>query len=127
MKRTDNEPIFSNYKTPYGDSNNGMEYLYEQYKTDPEKIIINNEKKYYKIIESFVMTVPGKKPTLVATVDINIPIRINDIVIDNYGNKFTYSGKTHISFRGKIPEWYMNTAGLCLSGGTDIGEYVNIL
>ena len=126
MKQSDNEPIFSNYKTPYSDLNKGMDYLYEQYKADPEKIVINKGKKYYKIIKSFVLTVPGKNPTIVATVDMKFPIKTKDTVADNYGKKYFYYGNSHVSFAGEIPEWYLNTISLCLSGSTNIGEYVTI-
>ncbi|MBO5338049.1 MAG: hypothetical protein J6A94_13075 [Lachnospiraceae bacterium] len=55
-------------------------------------------------------------------------IEIGNILRDELGNIFEVGSPTHYSFKGEIPEWYLETVSLILKGIKidKVGDYVRL-
>ncbi len=98
--------------------------IYETYKLDIDKVKFIDGVKYFRIID---------KNKIHHYQIIALPKEVFNIsgntLRDDKGNKFTVGSPVHYSFRGKVPNWYLETTHVLLDGISidEIGEYVTLI
>jgi len=119
------QSLYGKFYSPY--INNGkvsMDDCYQSYKQEPQRRIELDGHVYSKIIscsrfygyEDYSFHIVWEPPA---------QIRRNDTLIDEYGNIFTVRSFEMIHFFGNVPEWYLNTIPMVITGNTsEIGNYL---
>jgi len=98
--------------------------VYEEYKMREDKVIVLNGEKYFRIIEK--SKVAGFE---IIALPNEVFIEKGNILRDELGNIFEVGSPTHCSFKGEIPEWYLETVSLILKGIKidKVGDYVRLV
>ena len=107
-----------------------IELLYDEYLKRDDLIIIQDDKEYYRIVRKYRISCLG------GIVNITVPrtvfknARDNLKLMDENGSVFSAGASVHFSFRGGIPQWYLETVTISLKEITDIeliGNYISEL
>ena len=102
-----------------------METLYEEWLAREDRIIEKNERTFYRIISKNKLSLNGG--TVIVVVPLSLLKNANWEVIDENGNSFSLGSPNHMSFKGPIPTWYLETASVIVKGihePAQVGDYL---
>ena len=96
-----------------------MSELYDEYKNSKDKTVELDGEKYYKIID-----VSKFMERNIIVLPMELFFTTSKFIKDEKGKIFELGEKVYFSFRGTIPDWYLETMQLTIDDVDQMGNYV---
>ncbi len=102
--------------------NENFSVIFERYMDSSDKTTEINGVVFYHALQILDLKIRGH--FLLAALDNRINLKINDTVIDEFGNEYIVKAVEMPHFLGDIPEWYKYISSVNLEGSPDnMGKY----
>ena len=125
MKKKKNRKSFGNFYSPYSNNGSEMSAWFNSYISDPDRFIEIDNQIFSKIIFKCEFYIYDDC-TLLVLFEPREELKIEDVLVDEFGNEFKIKAFEMFRWAGTVPEWAYKVHSIAISGNDYIiGNYLS--